>query len=146
MIHHPLIWLRRFRHRKGYGVHSPYAYNFLRDVIYESNHYYAYDEIEKKVKGNWWQRMVMRKRERLLFRLKNWCGERPFIHAMSWSGEVARQLTPDAMLVLDHLQDNLVAWQRIKKDARTRVTFDLYDLGIALFNPELTKQNYIVNW
>ena len=59
---------------------------------------------------------------------------------------MARQLTPDAMLVLDHLQDNLVAWQRIKKDARTRITFDLYDLGIALFNPELTKQNYIVNW
>ena len=83
MIHHPLIWLRRFRHRKGYGVHSPYAYNFLRDVIYESNHYYAYDEIEKKVKGNCWQRMVMRKRERLLFRLKNWCGERPFIQTMS---------------------------------------------------------------
>lgn len=146
MIHHPLIWLKRLRHRKGYGVHSPFAYDFLRDVVYEKNHYYAYEDIDKRLKGNLWQRLCQRKRERLLFRLQNWCGERPFIHVVQWSPEVGRQLSPDAMLVLDSLQDNLTAWDRIKKDARTRVTFDLYDMGIALFTPTLNKQNYIVNW
>ena len=146
MIHHPLIWLKRLPHRKGYGVHSPFAYNFLRDVVYESNHYYAYEDIEHHLKGNWWQRRCQRKRERLLFRLRNWCGERPFIHVMQWNPEVGRSLSPDAMLVLDALQDNLPAWDMIKKDARTRVTFDLYDMGIALFTPTLNKQNYIVNW
>ena len=146
MIHHPFVWLKRLRHRRGYGVHSPFAYNFLRDVVYERNHYYAYADIEQRLKGNWWQRMCERKRERLLFRLRNWCGDHPFIHITQWSNDVAQRLTPDAMLVLDRLQDNLVAWHRIKKDGRTRITFDLYDLGVALFNPSFTKQDYIVNW
>lgn len=146
MIHHPLIWLKRLPHRKGYGVHSPFAYNFLRDVVYERSHYYAYEDIERHLEGNWWQRLCQRKRERLLFRLRNWCGERPFIHAAQWSPEVGKRLSPDAMLVLDNLQDNLTAWEMIKKDARTRVTFDLYDMGIALFTPTLNKQDYIVNW
>lgn len=146
MIHHPLIWIRRFRHRKGYGVHSPFAYTFLRDVIYEGNHYYAYADIEKELTGNCWKRMVMRKHKRLLFRLKNWSGDRPFVYTSSWNNEVAQRLSSDTVLVLDSLQDNLAAWQRIQNDGNTRVTFDLYDLGIALFEPELTKHNYIVNW
>ena len=28
------VWLKRFRHRKGYGVHSPFAYNFITRIIY----------------------------------------------------------------------------------------------------------------
>ena len=33
----PFIWLRRFRHRCGYGVHSPFAFNLITQVIYENN-------------------------------------------------------------------------------------------------------------
>ena len=32
----PFIWLYRFRHRCGYGVHSPFAFNLITHVIYES--------------------------------------------------------------------------------------------------------------
>jgi hypothetical protein len=34
--------LRYLRHRKGYGVHSPFAYDFLMNVVYERTPYYAY--------------------------------------------------------------------------------------------------------
>ena len=40
----PFIWLYRFRHRCGYGVHSPFAFNLITHVIYETTPYYKYKE------------------------------------------------------------------------------------------------------
>ena len=37
-----LRWILRFRHRCGYGVHSPYAFQLITDVIYNTLPYYAY--------------------------------------------------------------------------------------------------------
>jgi hypothetical protein len=71
-----LIRLKRFRYRCGYGVHSPFAYNFITNVIYEQTPYYAYRELEhgkrngcgRKEKGSGRSKKV----NRLLFRLVNW--------------------------------------------------------------------------
>ena len=41
----PFIWLYRFRHRCGYGVHSPFAFNLITHVIYETTPYYKYKEL-----------------------------------------------------------------------------------------------------
>ena len=41
----PFIWLSRFRHRCGYGVHSPFAFNLITQVIYESTPYYKYRDL-----------------------------------------------------------------------------------------------------
>ena len=38
----PWIWLLRFRHRCGYGIHSPFAWAKVTGVIYERGLYYAY--------------------------------------------------------------------------------------------------------
>ena len=46
----PFIWLSRFRYRCGYGVHSPFAFSLITDVIYEKMPYYAYDSLEKEQK------------------------------------------------------------------------------------------------
>lgn len=40
-------WIRRFRQRCGYGVHSPLAFQFITDVIYNSGVYYAYDTLRQ---------------------------------------------------------------------------------------------------
>ena len=63
--------IRKIRHRKGYGVHSPFAYNLITKVIEEKSGYYAYQSIDglhrtlhDKVKSN-------RRKYRLLFRLVN---------------------------------------------------------------------------
>ena len=69
---HPLVWLRRFRHRKGYGVHSPFAYSFIRGVLLEPWPYYAYAELDRL--HPWWQRHVLTypvRCRRMLFRLAN---------------------------------------------------------------------------
>ncbi|NDV57513.1 hypothetical protein [Bacteroides sp. 519] len=71
----PFIWLRRFRKRCGYGVHSPSAFDFITNVIYEKTYYYAYNEIEKsdkykqQIKKN--KKHTSRKVNRLLFRMVN---------------------------------------------------------------------------
>lgn len=72
----PFIWLLRFRHRCGYGVHSPFAFNLITHVIYEKTPYYKYKDLaeeEKRLapeKGKHWQ-SESRKVKRLLFRLVN---------------------------------------------------------------------------
>lgn len=130
MIHHPLVWLKRIRHRCGYGIHSPFAFDFVTGVIYETDAYYAYADIERRLCGNFWQRMVQRKHQRLLFRLANYDKGHP----------------EDGMILVDDLQHNMKRWQQLQQRQDVRVTFDLYDIGIAFTNPRLNKQDYIINW
>lgn len=47
IIPRTLRWLRRIRHRCGYGVHSPLAFTFITDVIYNTSPYYAYDSLRR---------------------------------------------------------------------------------------------------
>lgn len=62
-------WVVRFRHRRGYGIHSPFAFNLVKGVVYESGEYYAYAPLHA-----WRQNHAADLREkddRLLFRLIN---------------------------------------------------------------------------
>ena len=75
---HPWVWLRRFRYRRGYGVHSPFAFSFLTFVVYEKAVYYKYKELDEaqqqqaSLKGDEWAYAETRKLKRLLFRIANW--------------------------------------------------------------------------
>lgn len=70
----PFVWLSRFRYRCGYGVHSPFAFSLITDVIYEKQPYYAYRSLasaqKKMSKEQGWYKGT-RKINRLLFRLVN---------------------------------------------------------------------------
>ena len=69
----PFVWLRRIRHRCGYGVHSPFAFNLITNVVYESIPYYKYAELEaaeKRMTACWGEETM--KLKRLLFRLVNY--------------------------------------------------------------------------
>lgn len=90
------VWLSRFRHRRGYGVHSPAAYAFITDVVYERTAYYAYADLLRL--HPWWERWVCRypvRCCRMLFRLANYAepstmtilGDRP-IEAAYWRAAV----------------------------------------------------------
>ena len=46
-------WYLRWRHSKGFGVHSPYAYRFVVDVLRPGPYgYYCFDEIDSNLEGN----------------------------------------------------------------------------------------------
>lgn len=65
----------RFRHKRGYGVHSPFVYDLIANVIKEKAVYYDFDRIE--FMG------VIREKERklyrLLFRLAEYLSYRHFL-------------------------------------------------------------------
>lgn len=62
------VWVCRFRKRKGYGVHSPSAFYFIRSVVLETEPYYAYADLRPQRKG---VKGLDEKVDKLLFRLAN---------------------------------------------------------------------------
>lgn len=65
------IWCKRFRHRCGYGVHSPSDFFLITSIIYERSPYYAYRTLKKRGFSNYLPH-YRRKVNRLLFRLVNY--------------------------------------------------------------------------
>ena len=63
-----LVWLRRSRHSRGFGVQSPWAYRFIRYVVNEHYPYYAYDDLSRLYEGYPKQ---IQKLCRLYFRIAN---------------------------------------------------------------------------
>ena len=61
--------LKRIPHRKGYGVHSPFAFRLITEVISESYPYYGYTDIKKSLNT---PRILSTKVLKLIFRLVNW--------------------------------------------------------------------------
>ncbi len=179
-IRNPLVWLRRIRHRKGYGVHSPFAYDMLTQVIYSPGRYYDYSLLDAQFLG--WNRLLLHRRmviDRLLFRLSNrWqpkrlyaphaskraltylrrgcqhavvsntapVGEADLIYLSAPEDDIMSHVGNECMLVLDNLKRNKAFWNKLLTNPRTRVTFDLYDVGIVIFDKHLQRQDFVINW
>lgn len=82
----PFVRLARFRHRRGYGVHSPFAFHLITGVIYETAPYYKYAfllEEEKQLasrRPREWRGESL-KVKRLLFRLVNYARPETIVDA-----------------------------------------------------------------
>lgn len=61
-------WVLRFRKRCGYGIHSPFAFQFVTGVVYEKGEYYAYRQLCKDCHSS---RLLRIKDYKLLFRIAN---------------------------------------------------------------------------
>ena len=46
-----IVWLRRVRYSRGFGVQSPWAYRFIRYVVNEHYPYYKYEHLAEQVYG-----------------------------------------------------------------------------------------------
>jgi hypothetical protein len=46
-----IVWLRRVRYSRGFGVQSPWAYRFIRYVVNEHYPYYKYEQLAEQVYG-----------------------------------------------------------------------------------------------
>lgn len=205
LLTRPLTWIRRFRHRHGYGVHSPFAFEYITQVIYENAPYYKYKELDAlqrqlaPEKGKPWARQESRKLKRLLFRMVNHAQPATIIDVgpasaaslylkaakedagyLSASGPdelfLEKDVPVDFLYLHDRHRPELLwqafevcaprtradsvfvvrdihaskqmkrLWSAMKQHARTGITFDLYDVGILLFDRTKNKQDYIVNF
>ena len=73
-IKKPFVWMLRFRHRCGYGVHSPFAFSLITDVMYEKELTMRMLAWNRSRKGRDWQEWSGQgscKMNRFLFRLVN---------------------------------------------------------------------------
>lgn len=172
-VTNPLVWMARFRHRKGYGVHSPFAFRFITDVVYESHPYYAYRELDRELPLS--MRLRQSRGLHLLLRLANHLQPETIVvpAGASWEkrylqsgcrkasilsewpeGEVSLCLLSEpSSEVLSHigehsvlLLDNLHHHREWFRSLPSVVSFDLYDLGIAFFDKQYNKQYYVVNF
>lgn len=64
-----LVWLRRWKYSRGFGVQSPWAYRFIRYVVNEHYPYYAYDDL-LPIFENLPKRII--KLSKLYFRIANY--------------------------------------------------------------------------
>lgn len=83
-----LVWLRRSRHSRGFGVQSPWAYRFIRYVVNEHYPYYAYDDLSRLYEGYPKQ---IQKLCRLYFRIANfWQAEQALDYSAASEMDVIR--------------------------------------------------------
>ena len=73
-------WISRWRHRRGYGVHSPWAFSWITQVIYNDMAYYAYADLQRRRRlpaadPESLAGMLSEKDDRFLFRVANRCGK-----------------------------------------------------------------------
>lgn len=69
LIQRSIVWIRRFFHLGGNGVHSPFAYTFICEVIENTTPYYAYSDLRADLQP---LSLRHRKHAKLFFRLANW--------------------------------------------------------------------------
>ncbi len=84
-------WCLRFRHRCGYGVHSPSDFFLITSVIYESLPYYAYREL-KAVSFPKGLPHYREKVNKLLFRLVNFYCPKTLLEVGEGNGSSIRYM------------------------------------------------------
>ena len=71
-----IVWLRRARYSRGFGVQSPWAYRFIRYVVNEHYPYYKYEHLAEQVYGI---DKITRKLCKFYFRLANYQQAHTFV-------------------------------------------------------------------
>jgi len=136
-----LTSLPRAIHRRGFGVQSPWAYELIRDVLFERLPYYAYEELK-----------LATPMQRQLFRIQNHYQGHPIdiindkgYEAIKHYEDTVKKATPDTVLIIEHIHDeNASLWTHTVNDPRAIVTFDMRKRGMVIFDKKRIKQNYLL--
>ena len=121
-------YIKAIGHSRGFGIQSPFAYNFIKDL-----------RSVKKSKT---------KSESIINHIKRKYGERVIIADASAAMTEAGRANEQTILVVKGIYKNKQShrvWQTLCKEKKATVTFDLYHLGIIFFEQGLSKKNYIAN-
>lgn len=131
-----LRWFRRFRQRRGYGVHSPFAFEWITAVVYNQQaQYYAYAPLSQQHKQ--WSGVLSIKDARLLFRIANHFRAKHILmvgQGLEREKNYLAAARPSAQIVL--LSDNQAVEQYLAHPTNTPPHFD-FVLWMATESPSL---------
>ncbi|MBD5260184.1 MAG: hypothetical protein HDS46_05280 [Bacteroides sp.] len=88
---------RRWASRRGFGIHSPFAFDFVRRVIASHCHYYCYDRLARLAKVSTLSAPTLR----LLFRLALFFRPQTFAVAGAEARVIARAVAEGSPTALD---------------------------------------------
>ena len=158
---------QRWRHRRGYGIHSPWAFELITEALYSKSQFYKFDELEGT------------EDDRQLFRLFVWLKPKRYIAAggtestkahmkaafnsstdrgetevyyfaadRAWEVEKAFQggwIDDHSCIIIDGIDDpNRQLWQDLIAAKSPTSTFEMKRRGLAFYDPARQKQNYLL--
>lgn len=122
-----LVSVVRASRSRGFGIQSPFAYRFVRDVVRNAGKYDT-DAEHCRQEGSVRQQRLRRFYARLLCYLNE-------------KGNLGK------VVVIEDIHRNrhrYRMWCDVVSDERVGVTFDLYDCGVVFFDQKMYKRNYKV--
>lgn len=152
-----LAWPFRWAQTKGFGVQSPWAYDFIRNVVEEKSPYYAYDDLRETLRA---QSKTEQRLSCLLFRLANYWQPKtiwlygedsatyaPFLHRGSLKATLKQADSVEAlgsdgctdMVVLATKSDATEAFRRVLQQADNRTMVVLVPIYINKVRRKLWK-------
>ena len=110
------------RAKTQFNLHSPFVYGLYTEVLFS----------RAPGRGHNFEDVV-------------WRLERHYGVSARCQGDTASIHTSEAdFLVLDHPHRDETRWQSLIDDPRYQVTIDLFAVGIAVVNPHLSKQHFVL--
>ena len=157
--------LRRWWRSRGHGVHSPYAYRFIRNVLREKGQYYHYSEIDRLGGDTHWHRLLFRlvcefepqqllathlsvdecKVIRLADSRVNLPPEVSVPDNMPPGVMELRGAVTMAMVIRD-IRSDIRRWDNLLETLRGGMTFTNGTVGIVVERPGLPRQDFRINF
>lgn len=145
----PLEPLQRWRHRHGFGIHSPWAYEFVRDALFETAGYYAFHRLRGTAADEQLFRVVHWLQPPLLMQegvsdrgLEHIKAAQPDIHIRPYDPEA---LWEDSCVIVEDIHGSRrQLWRDILANPHRTTAFDIAlphaVRGIAFFDPARQRQ------
>ena len=159
-------FIHRWRHRHGFGIHSPWAYELVRDALFETLPYYAFESLQGRASDHQLFRLVTWLRPRACLHdtsdataaahidaawqsLRHYSHYTLYYYAYAHAETVAsqwpdRHIPPDVCIVIDGIYRPPArdVWCQLLANPLATSSFEQPTRGIIFFDPARQKQNY----
>ena len=137
-------WCCRFRHRCGYGVHSPSDFFLITSVIYENLPYYAYEWLKASASSKSLPH-YREKVNRLLFRLVNYYRPKTLVEVGKGNGDAFRymQASRSSMVAISlDGSDWEEVHRQLEKELKRKKQIDFLHIAFTPYYKEVFEAVY----